>query len=439
MTACLSAPAQAAEGDTAGALRVSGSVRVRYETLDGQARAGLNATDEQLALRTTLLAEYRHGAFRLGGELYDSRAYLGKQGSAISSNDVNAFEPVQAYLAADIDPPFIPGAKASVQLGRFLLNLGSRRLIAADDYRNATNSYTGVRGDLTLRGGGTATLFYTLPQTRLPDDLPSVLDNVARLDRESFRQQLWGGVVAQPHALGRLMVEASYYRFQEKDAPGFPTRDRNLHSIGARLITAPQIGRFDYEVEGIYQFGHASPSTAAQAARLPVGAQFFHADMGYSFPGPMQIHLSVEYDRASGDRGRGKYTRFDTLFGMRRGDFGPAGIYAAIGRTNISSPGVRVEIAPNKKWDAFATYRVLWLASAVDSFSTTSVRDTSGASGSFAGHQVEGRVRYWFVPNRLRGEVNAAWLAKGRFLKNAPSAPETGDTHYLAMAVTVSF
>ena len=31
------------------------------------------------------------------------------------------------------------------QAGRFTLNLGSRRLVAADDYRNATNGYTGLK------------------------------------------------------------------------------------------------------------------------------------------------------------------------------------------------------------------------------------------------------------------------------------------------------
>ena len=69
------------------------------------------------------------------------------------------------------------------------LNLGSRRLVAADDYRNTTNGYTGLRADLKTRGGLTATAIYVLPQIRLPDDLPSVLDQDVRWDRESFARR----------------------------------------------------------------------------------------------------------------------------------------------------------------------------------------------------------------------------------------------------------
>lgn len=420
-------------------LHISGSFRVRYEDLAGQPRAGLNLNDSQISVRTTIFAEYQTAGLRIGGELYDSRAYLGKTGSAISANDVNALEPVQAYIAGDIAEPFGPGSKASVQAGRFTLNLGSKRLIAADDYRNATNGYTGLRADVALKTGANATFFYTLPQIRLPDDLPSVLDNKARLDKESFDLQLWGAIVTQPRAFGAVNMDVSYVRLQERDAPGRPTRDRNLQSITTRLIKDPVVGGFDYEVEGIYQFGHASASTAATAPLLPVDARFLHADFGYSFGGPAKLHLSAEYDYASGDHGGGKYTRFDTLFGMRRADFGPAGIYAAIGRTNISSPGIRAEIAPSSRWDAFATYSALWLASRTDAFSNTGVRDATGHSGKFAGHQIDGRFRYWVVPKKLRAEINATWLIKGKFLEIAPNAPRTGNTQYIAASLLASF
>ena len=149
--------------------------------------------------------------------------------------------------------------------------------------------------------------------------------------------------------------------------------------------------------------------------------------------------MSVEYDRASGDGRDGTYGRFDTLFGMRRADLAPAGIYNAIGRANISTPGIRAEVAPSQRWDAFATYRAMWLASRTDSFSTTGVRDPSGNSGNFAGHQFDMRVRYWVVPSFLRAEANAVWLAKGSFLENAPNAPDTGDTHYIAASLTATF
>jgi hypothetical protein len=67
------------------------------------------------------------------------------------------------------------------------------------------------------------------------------------------------------------------------------------------------------------------------------------------------------------------------------------------------------------------------------------VRDPSGASGNFAGHQLEARARYWLVPAFLRAEINVLWLAKRRFLESAPNAPRTGETHYIATGVTATF
>ncbi len=134
-------------------------------------------------------------------KMYDSRAWLAEPGSAISANEVNTFELVQAYLATEVDDALGEGSKFGLQVGRMTLNLGSRRLVAADDYRNTTNGYTGLRADVSTAGGVTATAIYVLPQVRLPDDLPSVLDFKTKWDRESFDLQLWGGLVARPDTI----------------------------------------------------------------------------------------------------------------------------------------------------------------------------------------------------------------------------------------------
>ncbi|HEY6817358.1 MAG TPA: alginate export family protein, partial [Croceibacterium sp.] len=292
---------------------------------------------------------------------------------------------------------------------------------------------------LKTASGITATAIYVLPQIRLPDDLPSVLDHQTEWDRESFDLQLWGGYLARPNSLAGAAVELGYFGLHERDWAGHPTRNRDLDTVSARLIRDPKPGRFDFELEGIYQTGTIRASTAPAAARLEVEGWFLHADAGYTFPGKEKLRLSLEYDYASGDGPGGKYGRFDTLFGMRRADLAPAGIYNAVGRANISAPGLRAEIAPDPRWDAFATWRPLWLADKTDSFSTTGVRDPAGKSGSFAGHQFDMRFRYWLVPNALRAEFNAVLLAKGRFLETAPNAPQTGDTRYLATALTATF
>ncbi|CAN5177771.1 hypothetical protein BH10PSE12_BH10PSE12_20530 [soil metagenome] len=436
---CLCFPVAAHAQQAEQSFKLSGSVRLRYEAIDGQARAGFDSHDTLANIRTQILAEYDAKPVRLVAELFDSRAYGADPGTPLSTGEVNALELVQAFVAADLSDALGKGTKLSLMAGRFTLNLGSRRLVAADDYRNTTNGYTGLRADITAAHGIKATLIYTLPQVRLPDDALSLRDNAVKMDRESFDLVLWGGIISKAKAVGPAMAELSYFHLGERDAPGRPTRDRSLDTFGTRIITEPAVGTIDYELEAIYQSGRISRSLAANAATQSISATFLHGDVGYSFAGPWKPHLSIEFDRASGDKSGGRYGRFDTLFGMRRADLAPAGLYNAVGRANIMTPGIRIEASPGKRLDGFATYRAMWLASDEDGFSTTGVRDPAGRSGDFAGHQIEGRIRYWLLPRRLRAELNGVLLAKGRFLREAPNATPARWTRYGSFNLTASF
>ena len=84
-------------------------------------------------------------------------------------------------------------------------------------------------------------------------------------------------------------------------------------------------------------------------------------------------------------------------------------------------------------------YRALWLDTGRDSFANTGVRDATGRSGKFAGHQLEGRARYWIVPKQVRLDFGGAYLATGRFLERAPNATRQGATLYGYADVTITF
>lgn len=422
-----------------GDFKLSAATRFRYEALGGQPRAGFGESEDLWSLRTVITAEYRTGDVKIGGELWDSRVWGIQTGSVVTANEANALEMVQAHVTVAFPNAFGKGSKASVQAGRMMLNVGSRRLVAADDYRNTTNGYTGIRGDVTLKDGTTLNTLYVLPQIRLPEDLASFRRGKIQMDRENFDTQLWAAFLAKPKLIGRTMGEIAYVGFAEKDGFNRLTRDRRISSVSARLMSDPKAGKPDFELEGIYQFGTISSSTAANAATLDVAAWFLHADLGYTFPGSLKARLSVEYDIASGDGPGGKYGRFDTLYGMRRADFVPSGIYAAIGRANISTPGLRLEAAPGKRFDGMVNWHPVWLADRTDSFSTTGVRDATGRSGNFAGHSFDTRLRWWAIPKALRAEINANYIAKGGFLKYAPNAPATGNTKYIALALTATY
>jgi len=90
-----------------------------------------------------------------------------------------------------------------------------------------------------------------------------------------------------------------------------------------------------------------------------VAAWFIHADAGYSFASGRRPRLSAEFDAISGDRPGGRFSRFDTLFGMRHADFSPGSIFAAIGRANMVAQGLRFEVQPNKASDGFVSARAM--------------------------------------------------------------------------------
>lgn len=432
-------PALAADED---GFHINANTRLRYEAIGGQARAGFNPADELVNLRTIVHAEYDRRPLKFVVEVWDSRTWGANAGTPLSTGEVNAVEPVQAYVAADLGAVLGNGTRLAVQAGRFTLNIGGRRLIANDDYRNTTTGLTGVSADLAAPGGIRATALYVLPQTRLPDDFRGLDDARVEWDKESFSQVLWGAIAAKrinrAAAPQAISAEASFFHFGERDAPGRPTRNRSLNTAGLRAFADPRAGAWDWEAEGMYQWGETATSLAAGAPLVPVSASFVHARLGYTFKTRWQPRLAIEFDRGSGDHPGGSYGRFDTLFGMRRADFSPAGLYNAVTRTNLVSAGARLEVTPSKRTDGLLTYHALWLADGADAFASTGVRDATAGSGAFGGHQIDARLRWWLMPKRLRFEADAVLLFKGLFLREAPNAGPERTTRYVSLNITAS-
>lgn len=70
------------------------------------------------------------------------------------------------------------------------------------------------------------------------------------------------------------------------------------------------------------------------------------------------------------------------------------------------------------------------LAAWADSFAFTAVRDRTGAVGRHAGTEVELGLHRTPSANEPRPEMGAAYLAKGKFLNQAPNAAHHGDARY---------
>lgn len=419
-------------------LTADGNIRARYEIIENQPRPEFRDNEAVSSLRTALFAECVKGAWSVGGELIDSRAFGVKPGSAISSNDVNTLEPVQAYVAVD----FPVGDKAAgyLQLGRFQISpTQQRRQLTVDNYRNTANGFTGLRGSAYFKTGETLSLFAVAPQLRFPQDDVSLRDQRRGLDRESLHLLFWGVIANGLDVGGGNRLELTYFGLRETDAPERASRDRRLATFTARLYRPARGLGWDYEIELLRQVGRISADLEPGAPRMDVSAGFARANLGYTFDEPWHTRLGVEFDWGSGDGPGAKYGRFDALYSVRRPRLAPLGILAASSRANVVAPGARLEFNPNPRTDVLLNYHRFYLDQATDIFASTRVQDPTGQSGRFAGDQFDSRIRYWVRMNKLRFEADYVLLAKGRFLREAPNTGSTGDTHYMSMNLTYMF
>lgn len=419
-----------AEPDKTG-WRVTGSLRVRGEAIDGQFRPATAPDDAALLVRTLVAVEYDAGPVAIGGELMDARSFFEDPAGSVSPTEVDALEPLQAYVRLDLP------ADATVMLGRQTLALGARRLVSRNNFRNTINAFTGAVARLPRSSLGEIQLFWVSPVLRLPDDREGLLDDDVTLDRDFNGGRLWGGLVSRANTLGGS-VDIQLLRLAERDSDRTASRNRRLWTLDVRHARLPKAGRVDWEVEGAAQWGSAALATTAGAARAPVRAGYVHAQLGYTLAAVWEPRVALAFDYGSGDGPGRTIGRFDTLFGSRAFDWGPTSFYGALTRANIVSPELRVEAKPDPRWDGMAALRSLWLARGTDAFAQTGVRDANGSAGRWAGMQAEGRVRWWWVPEKLRVALGGAWLAKGRFLETAANAPATGDTHYGYLELTVT-
>lgn len=427
---CLAHPAMAEDTP----LALSASARLRVESIDGQFRpAPVPENDTMVSLRTELAASYDTGLLRFNAEVWDARAWGQDARSSANTGEVNALELVQANVAVKL------GGKSALTLGRYTLDIGNRRMVARQRFRNTTNAFTGAHLALDGGKGRKLDLLFALPHQRLPDDAASIRNDRVEFDRESFDVMFFGAHGTLPQVLGGTLQPYAFGLI-ERDSARLATANRRIGTVGARHFVQAKAGAWDHDIEAAVQFGKARRTAgAADLTDLDVFAWFVHADVGYTLAGGWKPRVVAMFDAASGDKGKaGKFTRFDTLYSARRFEFGPNGLYGPFRRSNMISPSLRLEVTPSKRTDAFVAWRSAWAENRRDQFAATGVRDASGASGSLAGHQIEGRVRHWILPGMLQIDGGAAVLLKRGLLRDAPNAPATGNTKYGYVDLTLT-
>jgi hypothetical protein len=412
----------------------AGVHRARYETLDPQFRPGLSNSDQALALQTSLTFDWRKGELQVFGEIMDSRTLLNDFGSFTGVTTTNTFEPIQAFVAWR-------RGRSTLRFGRVTQDLGKRRLVARNRYRNTLNNFTGFDWLWSGEDGQSLRLLHWIPMRLLPSDLEDVLDNEFELDRGTRDARFTGLFYQFPALADGHRLEAFAFDYDLNPAADAASAANHL-SLGTRAYRPRKAGEWNYEVEAVLQRGDSGGIVGGVARRdLDHEASFLHIEFGYAFDRPWEPNLLLIYDRASGDKDPTDLSneRFNTLFGARRFDFGPTGVYGIAWRGNIDSPGVRLTFRPQPKWQTMLAYRSLRLAAARDIWQGAGWRDTSGAAGRSIGRHLEGSFTWTAIPERLEIEVAFAHLFAARFPKHTAGPAFRGDPQSFYVVLTTTF
>lgn len=435
-------------------LSVGVEQRTRYESLSDTFKASLPSPapraaggDQQISFQSDLWLQARLGKFRFAAEFLDARTTGSDKGTNNTPNPPNntmadTLDFAQGYVSWADQNAFFSGKGVEVKVGRQTMDLGNRRLVARPIFRTTVNNFTGVRLRVIDYDRWQFNAFVTMPVIRYPN-YNSVTPNANLInhqdwDKEDTHTWFSGGILQGDKLYKDINAEVYLYHLDEGDNPRNPTRNRRYFTPGIRFFQKPGKGNFDFTAEGMGQFGtvnYAATNTYATTQQKHE-AWSSHIEAGYSFDLPWSPRFFLEHDYASGNKNwkdRSPNTvdsRFDSLYGAQDFDFGPGGIYGAFQRSNINSPGYKLDISPRKDVSLRFQQRLVWLAEGGDCWggaacTSATAPGLAGGNGSYVGDQVGFTGRYNFNSSL---NFDAGWyhLFKGDFAKSAKPTNATG-------------
>ena len=400
--------------------------RTRFESFDHPiATNTIGRTDPQLVLRTRLrFGLGGNGPVRFLFEGQDSRSY-GDDGLGDFNNttSVNEWDILQLLGALTAENLMGSGLRSDLHFGRMTMDFGRRRFIARNDYRNTSNAFDGFHWQISQGKAWLFRAFLTEPVIR--DDV--------KLDEQNKNSLFWG-THAESAQLPWFNWNVYYYGLNDQQQANVNSH-RTYSTFGGRFFKNPKKSELDYELESTYQTG--------KLGNVDHFAFFQHLDVGYTFNHPWSPRFLLHYDYASGDKNPNdnEDERFDTLFGARRFEYMPTGIVGPFFRTNFQGGGWRIIVNPSRDVVLQLKQRWWWLAQSKDSFGSSGLRDPSGDSGKYLGHDLEFRAQ-WQISMNMDFDVGYWHWFKGSYFDRLPDSanlPPGGgkDTDYFYVQMRV--
>ncbi len=397
--------------------------RIRYESLDHPFRKGEFGTGSQLLHRTRARFGLNAGPFRFLAEFQDSRVNFKDAGEFVSASLTNKADMQQLFVSATAHNVLGAGLRTDLHVGRLNMDIGRRRLVARNDFRNTTNAFDGVHWSLGREKVWRFRAFLTSPVRRSLTDPDQVQTDTL----------FWGTFYENKQV---PWLRANLYYFGLNDQRQQISQRRQYSTLGVRFYRLAKPGKVDYEIESAWQVG--------QRRGKDHFAHFQHIEVGYTASRlPWTPRLVAQYDYASGTANPNGNTSqtFDTLFGARRFEYMPTGTFGPFFRSNLSSPGWRLIVRPSQLVKLTLKHRAWYLAQARDVWVGSGLQDSTGQSGNYLGQDVELRVQW--DPNANWGlDVGYDHFFKGSYIQNlarVPGNPPATDTDYFYFQTRIRF
>ncbi len=386
--------------------------RARYEYRDNDFRRSDENLDQPILLRTRAFFGVKNilDPLRFAIELQDSRRNNGDYTRQFDTRDINYLHILQGYFELNFKQSFLGKDDYGndrpiwVRAGRHAWEAIDRRLIARNEWRNTTNNFQGLRGNIGDKKNDWQLEWFAVQP----------IQRFTRENDEVNKSQDFYGVIGDYRGLSEYVTFEPYYLLLKQDGSkvkydtdGRPAVDsakvdREIHTGGLRVYGNIPGTQFDYDASYIKQWGEVQRLVGTSLITVDHNAYAYNAEIGYSFKHPWKPRFSAFYGVASGDRttarardDRTDSGRFDRLFGFAR----PWSNDDYIQMENIRTPKIRLEFEPKVSFldrvqvdTGFSWYH---LDQASDRWNAgANLQDRTGRAGKDLGKEYDLRIRF---------------------------------------------
>ncbi|MGH8558119.1 MAG: alginate export family protein [Methylococcales bacterium] len=421
--------------------------RLRYEYRENDFRPATpntrfrNDPDNLLLLRTRAYVGIHDilDPLRFAIEFQDSRSYNSLYPR--TNSEVNEFELIQAYAEIYFKNALGHNRPLSIRAGRMHLELLDRRLIGNNQFRNTTNNFEGYRIRFGKKQNNWDLDSFALqPVDRLkyqfdqPDEDTWIYGAVL-----SIKQ--WSEVIAiQPYFLARSVNGDPY-----NSVAANRKNDQDIYAPGLRVYGLFGDSGFDFDADINKQVGRFGVTRTVNGKDTQVllkhDALAYSLELGFTFDHDRKPRASLYYGYGTGDKANNSSVSdccnqtFDSFFGFNQ----PWSRNDYFSWDNVRTPKVRLEFTPYQDVRIDMGYGAFWLESKTAAWNRANLRDPTGQSGSFLGHEFDLRLRHKLNPY-VDWSLSYARFTPGDFTKalakpNGPFTTEPSNFFYLELSL----